>query len=41
MSSESIAVEFFPVADLPDLQMHESIRIRIRDYIESKPPVLR
>ena len=41
VSSESIAVEFFPVADLPDLQMHESIRIRIRDYIESKPPVLR
>jgi ADP-ribose pyrophosphatase YjhB (NUDIX family) len=41
VSSESTAVEFFPIADLPDLRMHESIRIRIRDYIESKPPVLR
>ena len=41
VSSESTAVEFFPIADLSDLRMHESIRIRIRDYIESKPPVLR
>lgn len=40
VSSESTAVEFFPVAVLPDLQMHESIRIRIRDYLDSKPPVL-
>lgn len=41
ISSESTAVEFFPVADLPGLQMHESIRIRIRDYIEDKLPTLR
>jgi 8-oxo-dGTP pyrophosphatase MutT (NUDIX family) len=41
VSSESIAVEFFPVGDLSDLQMHESIRIRIRDYLEGKPPVFR
>ena len=41
VSSESTAVEFFPVAVLPDLQMHESIRIRIRDYLDSKVPVLR
>jgi ADP-ribose pyrophosphatase YjhB (NUDIX family) len=41
VSSESTAVEFFPVAVLPDLQMHESIRKRIRDYLDNKPPVLR
>jgi ADP-ribose pyrophosphatase YjhB (NUDIX family) len=41
VSSESTAVVFFPAADLPGLQMHESIRIRIRDYIEDKPPTLR
>jgi ADP-ribose pyrophosphatase YjhB (NUDIX family) len=41
VSSESTAVEFIPVANLPDLQMHESIRIRIRDYLDGKPPVLR
>jgi ADP-ribose pyrophosphatase YjhB (NUDIX family) len=40
VSSESTAVDFFPVADLPDLQMHESIRLRIRDYLDNKPPVL-
>jgi hypothetical protein len=28
VGSESTAVDFFAVADLPDLQMHESIRIR-------------
>lgn len=41
VSSESTAVDFFPVADLPGLQMHESIRIRIRDYLDSKATVLR
>jgi len=41
VSSESTAVEFFAVADLPGLQMHESIRIRIRDYLDGKLPVLR
>ena len=41
VSSESTAVEFFPVAVLPDLRMHESIRTRIRDYLDGKPPVLR
>jgi len=41
VSSESTAVDFFPIADLPDLQIHESIRIRIRDYLGNKPPVLR
>jgi ADP-ribose pyrophosphatase YjhB (NUDIX family) len=41
VSSESTAVDFFPIADLPDLQIHESIRIRIRDYLDNKLPVLR
>lgn len=41
VSSESTAVDFFPPADLPDLQMHESIRIRIMNYLDNKPPVLR
>jgi ADP-ribose pyrophosphatase YjhB (NUDIX family) len=41
VSSESTAVEFFAVADLPGLQMHESIHIRIRDYLDGEPPVLR
>ncbi len=41
VSSESTAVRFFPLPDLPDLQMHESIRIRIRDYLDAKPPALR
>lgn len=34
VSSESTAVDFFSAADLANLQMHESIRIRIRDYGE-------
>jgi 8-oxo-dGTP pyrophosphatase MutT (NUDIX family) len=41
VSSESTAVEFFAFESVPDTQMHESIRIRIRDYLEDKPPVLR
>jgi ADP-ribose pyrophosphatase YjhB (NUDIX family) len=41
VSIESTSVEFFPVTVLPKLQMHESIRIRIRDYLDGKPPVLR
>jgi ADP-ribose pyrophosphatase YjhB (NUDIX family) len=41
ISSESTAVEFFPVEALPDLHMHESIRTRIRDYFEDELPVLR
>ena len=38
VSSESTAVDFFPVAVLPELQMHESIQVRIRDYLDNKPP---
>jgi 8-oxo-dGTP pyrophosphatase MutT (NUDIX family) len=41
VSRESTAVQFFHVPDLLDLEIHESIRIRIQDYIDDKPPVLR
>jgi ADP-ribose pyrophosphatase YjhB (NUDIX family) len=41
VSSESTAVRFFAFADIPDLQMHESIRRRIQDYLDRDAPVLR
>lgn len=41
VSNESIAVDFFPAAQLAELQMHESIHVRVRDYLENKPPVFR
>jgi ADP-ribose pyrophosphatase YjhB (NUDIX family) len=41
VSSESTAVEFFTFDALPDLQMHKSIRTRIRDYLEDDRPILR
>jgi ADP-ribose pyrophosphatase YjhB (NUDIX family) len=42
VSDESTAVQFFSVAEIDDLQMHESIRIRIRDFLDTRPqPVLR
>jgi ADP-ribose pyrophosphatase YjhB (NUDIX family) len=41
VSGESTAVEFFAAGEIAGLRMHESIRIRIRDYTEDKPPVLR
>lgn len=41
VSNESTAVEFFAAADLPDLKMHESIRVRIRDYLDGAISVLR
>lgn len=41
VSSESTAVEFFPVEELPNLRMHDSIRIRIRDYLDGKASVFR
>ena len=40
VSSESTAVDLFAFEDVADMQMHESIRIRIRDYLDGKPPVL-
>lgn len=41
VSSESTDVDFFPVNELSNLEMHESIRIRIRDYLDRKGAVLR
>jgi ADP-ribose pyrophosphatase YjhB (NUDIX family) len=41
VSSESTAVAFFAFEAVTDLQMHESVRSRIRDYLDSKPPVPR
>jgi ADP-ribose pyrophosphatase YjhB (NUDIX family) len=41
VSDESTAVEFYPLDAIAGLQMHESIRKRIRDYLEHQPPVLR
>lgn len=41
VSSESTAVEFFTFEEAAGLQMHESIRKRIRDYLDNAAPVLR
>ena len=41
VSSESTAVQFLDFGVVPALHMHESIRIRIRDYLDGKAPVLR
>jgi len=41
VSAESTAVQFFTFGEVASLEMHESIRIRIRDYLDDKPPVLR
>ncbi len=41
VSIESTAVEFFAVADLDGLEVHENTRIRIWDYVTGGPIVLR
>jgi ADP-ribose pyrophosphatase YjhB (NUDIX family) len=41
VSSESTAVQFFDLSEIATLQMHETIRIRIRDYLADAPPFLR
>ncbi len=41
VGSESTSVDFFSFSDITALQMHESIRVRIQDYLDNKPPVLR
>jgi ADP-ribose pyrophosphatase YjhB (NUDIX family) len=41
VSSESTDVKFFEFVDLESLQIHESIRTRIRDYLRGNPPVMR
>jgi ADP-ribose pyrophosphatase YjhB (NUDIX family) len=41
VSDESTSVDYFTLDNIADIQMHESIRIRIQDYLDDKPPVLR
>jgi ADP-ribose pyrophosphatase YjhB (NUDIX family) len=41
VSSESTDVRFFAPEDIPDIPIHESILVRIRDYLSDQPPVLR
>ena len=41
VSTESTAVDFFTFEDIAGIQMHESIRVRIGDYLDDKPPVFR
>lgn len=41
VSSESTAVRFFAAEEISDIQIHESILTRIRDYLSNQPPALR
>lgn len=41
VSSESTDVRFFTPEDIPGIKIHESILIRIRDYLSDQSPVLR
>ncbi len=41
VSSESTDVRFFPLDEVADLTVHESIRKRIADYVIGGSPVLR
>jgi hypothetical protein len=41
VSGESTDVRFIAPEDIPGIQIHESILIRIRDYLSSQSPVLR
>lgn len=41
VSNESTAVDFFAPENISDLQIHESILLRIRDYLCYQPPALR
>jgi ADP-ribose pyrophosphatase YjhB (NUDIX family) len=41
VSSESTAVTFFAPEEIPGIQIHESILVRIRDYLSGGPPRLR
>jgi ADP-ribose pyrophosphatase YjhB (NUDIX family) len=38
VSDESTEVAFVPPADIPDLQMHESVRLRIGHWLRGGPP---
>jgi hypothetical protein len=40
-SDESLEVGFFTPAEIESMPMHDSIRLRIRDYLERRPaPVI-
>ena len=41
VSSESTDVRFLPLDEVAGLPMHESIRKRIKDYLNNEQPVLR
>lgn len=41
VSRESTAVDFFAFGDIAHISMHDSIRIRIRDYLDDTAPLLR
>jgi ADP-ribose pyrophosphatase YjhB (NUDIX family) len=41
VSEESSEVRFFEWAEIDQLDMHASVRLRIRDYLERSEPVLR
>ena len=41
VSSESTDVRFFTSEEISDIQIHESVLKRIRDYLSDQPPVLR
>lgn len=41
VSEESTDVQFVSIDEVAQLQMHESIRKRIRDYLSDGPPMLR
>jgi len=41
VSSESTAVRFFAPEDIPGIQIHKSILVRIQDYLSDGPPRLR
>ncbi|OHV20987.1 NUDIX hydrolase [Parafrankia soli] len=41
ISDESTDVDFFPIDDIERLQIHETIRIRIRDHLTNTTPTLR
>ncbi|SFC96591.1 ADP-ribose pyrophosphatase YjhB, NUDIX family [Nocardioides terrae] len=41
VSDESFEVRFFDPADVPDLPMVDSIRLRVTDYLSGSTPVIR
>jgi len=41
ISAESTQIGFFGFDDLAGMQIHESVRTRIRDFLDDRPPVLR